>query len=62
VILVPLQTLTNTMFGGSGTGLTYILYGGIILVLSRFEPGGLLEIWKRYLRRRSERAEVADAA
>src|SRR5262249_60340733 len=30
-ILIPLQTATNTFFGGGGTGLTYILYGGIIL-------------------------------
>ena len=47
IILVPLKTATNTAFGGGGSGLTYILYGGIILLLSRFEPGGLLELWHR---------------
>src|SRR5689334_23733 len=46
-ILIPLQTATNTYFGGSGTGLTYILYGGIIILISRFEPGGLVEMWHR---------------
>lgn len=46
-ILVPLKTTTNSLFGGGGSGLTYILYGGIILLLSRFEPGGLLELWRR---------------
>src|SRR5262249_48370684 len=30
LLLVPLQTATNTWFGGGGSGLTYILYGGII--------------------------------
>jgi len=45
IILVPLQSATNTWFGGSGSGLTYILYGGIIMLLARFEPGGLLELW-----------------
>jgi branched-chain amino acid transport system permease protein len=48
VVLVPLQTATNTWFGGgSSSGLTYILYGGMIVVLARFEPGGLLELWTR---------------
>jgi len=47
IILIPLQTATNTWFGGGGTGLTYILYGGIIVVIARFEPGGLHELWYR---------------
>ena len=45
LILVPLQAATNTWFGGGGSGLTYILYGGIIVLLARFEPGGLYEFW-----------------
>jgi branched-chain amino acid transport system permease protein len=53
-ILVPLKTATNTLFGGGGSGLTYILYGGIILLLSRFEPGGLLELWRRLAARRGK--------
>ena len=59
LVLVPAQTATNTWFGGGGTGLTYILYGGIILVLARFEPGGLHELWQRaapLLRRRARAA------
>jgi branched-chain amino acid transport system permease protein len=47
IILIPLQSATNTWFGGGGSGLTFILYGGIIVVLARFEPGGLLELWRR---------------
>jgi branched-chain amino acid transport system permease protein len=47
LILVPLQTATNTWFGGGGSGLTYILYGGIIVLLARFEPGGMHEMWYR---------------
>jgi len=47
LILIPLQTATNTWFGGGGTGLTYILYGGIIVLIARFEPGGLHEMWYR---------------
>jgi branched-chain amino acid transport system permease protein len=47
LILIPLQTATNSWFGGGGSGLTYILYGGIIVVIARFEPGGLFELWQR---------------
>jgi branched-chain amino acid transport system permease protein len=46
LILIPLQTATNSWFGGGGSGLTYILYGGIIVVIARFEPGGLFELWR----------------
>ena len=48
-LLIPLQTFANSLFGGEGSGLTFILYGGIIILLSRFEPGGLVEIWGRYM-------------
>jgi branched-chain amino acid transport system permease protein len=47
LILIPLQSTTNSLFGGGGTGLTYILYGGIIVVIARFEPGGVFELWHR---------------
>ncbi len=47
LILVPLQTAANTWFGGSGSGLTFILYGGIIVLIARFEPGGLFDFWRR---------------
>lgn len=47
LVLIPLQTATNTWFGGGGTGLTYILYGGIIVLIARYEPGGLFDLWTR---------------
>jgi branched-chain amino acid transport system permease protein len=47
IILVTLQTVTNTWVGGEGSGLTYILYGGIIVIIARYEPGGLYEFWLR---------------
>ena len=59
VILIPLQTVTNSLFGGGGSGLTYILYGGIIVLLARFEPGGMHEWWQRvapFLARRKHAA------
>lgn len=56
-ILVPLQQTANTVFGGGGTGLTYIVYGGIIILLSRFEPGGLLELWREQVAPRALRLQ-----
>jgi branched-chain amino acid transport system permease protein len=61
-ILVPLRTATNSLFGGGGSGLTYILYGGIILLLARFEPGGLLELWRRLTSRRGRQRPETHAA
>jgi branched-chain amino acid transport system permease protein len=69
VILVPLREFTNAAFGGGGSGLTYILFGGIIMILSRFEPGGLLELGQRVMQRLQPRTapstpavEVSDRA
>jgi branched-chain amino acid transport system permease protein len=62
-ILIPLQTATNTWFGGGGSGLTYIIYGAIIVLIARFEPGGLLELWRhRVAPRLSKRRERRHAA
>jgi branched-chain amino acid transport system permease protein len=58
-LLIPLQTFANSLFGGEGQGLTFILYGGIIILLSRFEPGGLLEIRHHYLARKSRKGRAA---
>jgi branched-chain amino acid transport system permease protein len=57
VILIPLQTTTNSLFGGGGSGLTYILYGGIIVILARFEPGGLIDLARRLSQRWSRRRQ-----
>lgn len=46
-ILVPLEELTNAAFGGEGTGITYVVYGAIIMLISRYAPGGLAEILAR---------------
>ncbi|HYA06053.1 MAG TPA: branched-chain amino acid ABC transporter permease [Xanthobacteraceae bacterium] len=59
LILVPLQTATNSWFGGGGSGLTYILYGGIIVLIARFEPGGLSELWHRVAPHFRKRAHAA---
>lgn len=61
LILIPLQTATNTWFGGGGSGLTYILYGGIIVLLARFEPGGLSEMWMRISPRLTARLTALQA-
>lgn len=61
-ILVPLQTATNTWLGGSGSGLTYIVYGGVIVLIARFEPGGLIELGQRLAARRQRRRKVVRRA
>jgi branched-chain amino acid transport system permease protein len=58
-ILIPLQSATNTWFGGGGTGLTFVLYGGIIVLIARYEPGGMFDLWERVAPRRWRRKYAA---
>lgn len=52
-ILVPLEEYSNNLLGGNGAGLTFVVYGAVIMVLARFQPGGLLELLGRLRRPRS---------
>lgn len=54
-ILVPLEESTNALFGGSGTGITYVVYGTVVMLIARFLPGGLTDLLRRRPRRRSGR-------
>ncbi len=42
VILVPLEEFSNSLLGGVGAGVTFLVYGAIIVVIARLQPGGLL--------------------
>ncbi len=44
LILVPLEELSNSWLGGQGAGLTFMVYGAIIVVIARFLPSGLLSL------------------
>lgn len=56
-VLVPLEEATNAAFGGTGTGVTYVVYGLVVLLVARFEPGGLLDLPRR-LRALGKRARA----
>ncbi|WP_246583360.1 branched-chain amino acid ABC transporter permease [Bradyrhizobium iriomotense] len=46
-ILVPLEEISNSWLGGKGAGLTFVVYGAIIVLIARFQPGGLLGLLTR---------------
>ncbi|WGD49178.1 branched-chain amino acid ABC transporter permease [Bradyrhizobium sp. CB1650] len=46
-ILVPLEEISNSWLGGKGAGLTFVVYGAIIVLIARFQPGGILSLFKR---------------
>lgn len=58
-ILVPLEEISNSLLGGRGAGLTYVLYGAIIVLIARFRPDGLLGLLRP---RRPTEATRGDAA
>ena len=47
LILVPLEELSNSLLGGQGAGLTFVVYGAIIVIIARFLPSGLLSLFER---------------
>jgi branched-chain amino acid transport system permease protein len=60
-ILVPLEEISNSLLGGSGAGLTFVVYGAIIVLIARFQPGGLLVLITQVLERRRKKASEAAA-
>ena len=58
-ILVPLEELSNSRFGGEGAGLTFVVYGAVIVVIARFQPGGILPLITRYAGRPGKPSEPA---
>jgi len=44
MILVPLEEISNSLLGGRGAGLTFVVYGAIIVVIARFLPNGILAV------------------
>ncbi len=61
-ILVPLEELSNSWLGGKGAGLTFVVYGAIILLIARFQPGGLLTLAQQTWARRAKARKAAAAA
>ncbi len=57
VILVPLEELSNSYLGGAGSGLTFVVYGAIIVVIARLQPGGFLSTVLDALRSRNAPAQ-----
>lgn len=45
LILIPLKQLTNAYMGSSGSGVSLLAYGVVIMALSAAEPNGLIGIW-----------------
>jgi branched-chain amino acid transport system permease protein len=59
LILVPLEELSNSYLGGRGAGLTFVVYGAIIVIIARFLPSGLLSLFGRRPAKRAAKSEIA---
>jgi branched-chain amino acid transport system permease protein len=61
-ILVPLEEISNSLLGGKGAGLTFVVYGAIIVLIARFQPGGILALINRlWAKRRAKPIEESVA-
>jgi branched-chain amino acid transport system permease protein len=63
-ILVPLEEISNNLLGGKGAGLTFVVYSAIILLIARFQPGGILALINRLWakRKKPENSSAAGAS
>jgi branched-chain amino acid transport system permease protein len=62
-ILVPLEEISNNVLGGKGAGLTFVVYGAIIVIIARFQPGGILALINRlWAKRKPAEAPVTQGA
>ena len=62
LILVPLEEISNSLLGGKGAGLTFVVYGAIIVIIARFLPSGVLAIFSGPRRSKSASSESSHAA
>jgi len=59
-ILVPLEEISNNLLGGKGAGLTFVVYGAIIVLIARFQPSGILALAQRLSQRWSADKAATD--
>jgi branched-chain amino acid transport system permease protein len=59
---VPLEEISNKLLGGKGAGLTFVVYGAIIVIIARFQPGGILALINRVWARRKLPADMTKGA
>ena len=62
VVLIPLSEVTRSQLGGSGNTLDLVLYGGLIILISVFQPNGLVALGGRFSRRREAGPPAGDPA
>ncbi len=60
LILVPLEETSNSLLGGRGAGLTFVVYGAVIVIIARFLPGGLLPLLMPYLKPKGEETKQVE--
>lgn len=61
-VLIPLGELTRAQFGGTGKAVDLILYGALIVLISVFQPTGLMGLGERFRRRFTHRVDEHGAA
>jgi branched-chain amino acid transport system permease protein len=52
-ILIPISEFTRIQFGGGGKGTDLIIYGFLIMVISIYQPFGVIGITKRFKKKES---------
>jgi branched-chain amino acid transport system permease protein len=56
VVMIPLSEYARSYLGGGGGALDLVLYGALIVIISVFEPNGLIAIWRKFSGKRTRPA------
>ncbi len=56
VVMIPLSEYARSYLGGGGGALDLVLYGALIVIISVFEPNGLIAIWRKFSGKRARPA------
>ncbi len=63
-VLIPMAEYTRVYLGGRAGGLHLVVYGLLIMIISVYQPGGLMAIYKQWRQKETARKmqQVTDAA
>lgn len=63
-VLIPLSEYTRIFFGGTGKGIDLIIFGVLVVLVSCYQPNGIIGLFKRWSKREKgvEKGDTADVA
>jgi|LGVE01.1.fsa_nt_gb branched-chain amino acid transport system permease protein len=59
-ILIPLSQYTRIIFGGTGKGLDLIIFGALVVIVTIFQPNGLVGLFENLFKKIKKKEAISD--